>query len=270
MKYKKNIFKTNKLSIAILAGLSIFNTCLASIKDRRDMYITLTGAGGWQNDTNVDVFLENEFLSLLSEGEPINYNTVNVDVKYDTVAAIRLAAGKYVTNWFRLELESSYRHNFTEVVFIQHPCDYTNTTYKIGQLHSGNIALMLNAYFDIPLAQDFTCKRFGTLIDFYLGAGAGIGFFYGSDILVNLDLDQWPDVNYNIQLKNKFKYLDTVPTWQLMSGFNIMIDEHWDLILGYRLFHAIKPILAIVDSVEVIEKNPHYTNTIEVGLRYAF
>lgn len=146
-----------------------------------------------------------------------------LDLTPDSAYLVAAGAGCYV-HAFRFEVEGVYAWASQD--------DSANGFD--ANLDLSIIAPMVNAYYDIPLADRFTA---------YVGAGAGWAFAQAE---LNVDPIGFSEDDN-----------ESAFAWQLMAGLGYQVADHVTLTAGYRFFDA-------TGDVDV------RLHTIEVGARFDF
>jgi OOP family OmpA-OmpF porin len=146
-------------------------------------------------------------------GDDASGNNLSGRSEQDVGFNVNGALGKRFYDYFRAELQFSYRENEVSNISAQNERD--NAQGSLGLL-----AVMVNGYADYDL---------GVGVIPYVGAGIGWGY-------VELDAK-----NTNSVLKMEGE--DSVFVWSLMIGGFYPVNEAIDISLGYRYIATTKPDL---------------------------
>lgn len=229
------------LSVALLSLVGI-NAASANQGDD-NWYMAGTGALSFHNDTK---FFKDK--------------VGGTEQDYKMGGGASFAVGRTMDCW-RFELEMAYRRNKVKNQFdIAANGQKNQQANKNVDGYNRDLALMANAYYDLPL-----CDAFGI----YVGGGLGVSFNEVS----------FKDVDGNGHLNHSYaSYKNTLFAYQAMTGVFYDLNECWTLTLGYRLFGTSKPkvdsksdlIGGINANTQVKSSKMPISHNIEFGVRYKF
>lgn len=256
-----------------LAGVASANATM----DREHYYVAGSGAMDWIFANTVT----HSFTSASSDAAGTS-NNVTVTNPLDTKNTFggNLAVGYALDNW-RFELEGSYRNSKQRkmpVVLSTTNIDSVNVdntqniaTSSVSGIEMANVnnwALMANAFYDIPLTEDFT---------WYVGLGAGVAFDTKEvkSTATNTTTQQFPAAPLTATTTD-LKEKDTLFAYQALTGVSYAITKDIEATLGYRLKGTSKPgefehKYTSANTTNTYKMNmqkwPH-SHTIEAGLRF--
>lgn len=148
-------------------------------------------------------------------GEGATGSNYSGRVKSDTGFNVNAGIGTRIYEYFRSELEVSFRQNEVSQINVQ-----PGPTRAEGHMYL--LAVMVNGYFDYDL---------GVGVIPYVGAGVGWG-------QIQLDAKNTPNGG-TLRMEGE----DSVFVWSVMLGGAYPINEAVDVTLGYRYISTTKPDL---------------------------